>query len=204
LFPIIDKTVAIPIFPKFENKGGGNMKLNYVAMVLAFCFVLMIGGIAQAGDNTVTLGMLDSSLKDSEGTKVDAFTVKENQIEFDQPGVAKYDKYFKEVAIVDGTVKELKFVLKQKNDGKLTVLEAKPVIDFGRTSLPELKKKIPSLMDQAKSFKPSDDFTGTKKRKVPAVTKGLTKSTDTLKSASSEIPVIMKELDALAAEQESE
>jgi len=196
---------ALGLFPKnLKNKGGENMKLNYVTMVLAFCFMLMIGGIAKAGDNTVTLGMLDSSLKDLEGSKVDAFTIKENQIEFDQPGVEKYDKFFKEVAIVDGTVKELRFVLKQKNDGNLTVLEAKPVIDFGRTSLPDLKKKIPSLMDQAKSFKPSDDFTGMKKRKIPAVTSGLTKSIDTLKSATSEIPIIMEELDALATKQESE
>ena len=179
------------------------MKLNYFTIVCAFCFMLMIGGIAKAGDNTVTLGMLDSSLKGLEGSKVDAFTVKENQIKFDQPGVAKYDKFFKEVAIVDGTVKELRFVLKQKNDGNLTVLEAKPVIDFGRTSLPDLKKKIPSLIDQAKSFKPSDDFTGLKKRKIPKVTSGLAKSIDTLNSAASEIPTIMEELDALATKQES-
>ena len=180
------------------------MKLHYLTTILAFCFVLMIGGVAGAGDNTVTLGMLDSSLKDSEGTKVDAFAVKENQVKFDQPGVAKYDKYFKEVAIVDGTVKELRFVLKQKNDGKLTALEAKPVTDFGRTALPDLKKKIPSLIDQGKSLDPKEDFTGMKKRKVPGVTKGLAKSIDTLNSAASEIPVIMKELDALATEQKSE
>ena len=69
------------------------MKLNYITMVLAFCFMLMIGGIAKAGDNTVTLGMLDSSLKDLEGSKMDAFTIKENQIEFDQPGKMRGQVY---------------------------------------------------------------------------------------------------------------
>lgn len=175
------------------------MKSNYFVIVLGAILVLVSGGLVKGGSDVVTLGMLDPSLKSAEGSSVDAFTIKENQIEFEQPGVDKYDKFFKEVAIVSGTVTELRYVLEQVNNGKLTVMEAKPVIDFGRTSLPELKKKIPSLIEEAKSFKPSEDFTGLNKRKIPAVASGLTKSIDSLNSAAKEIPTIMEQLDALAS-----
>jgi len=180
-----------------------NTKLLFITSLCALV-ALQAFGFAKGKDNVVTLGVLDPSLKNAEGTAVDAFTIEENRIEFDQPGVEKYDTYFKEVAIVAGTTTELRFVLTQINEGNLTAFDAKPVLDFGRTALPEMENKIPSLLEQAQGFKPSDDFKGMKKTKIPGVAAGLTKSMETLNSAATEIPTILEQLNALDTTTEPE
>ncbi len=142
--------------------------------------------------------MLDKSLKDAQGTAIDAFAHEENQIKFDQPGVKKYDAFFKEVAIVSGTVTEVKFVLNQIDEGKLTVADAEPVLDFGLKALPEVEDRIPALIDEAKGFNPVEDFPGFRnKLKIPAVTAGLVDASNTLKESATEVPDILQELKAV-------
>jgi hypothetical protein len=176
------------------------MRLKLFLMGFLFSALVFPGPVmAESKGNFVELGMLDTVLKEAEGTAVDAFAHEENRIDFDQPGVQKYDDFFKKVAIVSGTVTELRFVLNQIGEGKLGVAEATPVIDFGLTTLPKMEDKIPSLIDRAEAFNPADDFPGFRnKMKVPGVVAGLADATTTLTKSATEIPGVLQELKAIA------
>lgn len=144
--------------------------------------------------NIVTLGMLDPSLEKADSTAVDAFVVDSNKVTFEQTGVEKYDSFFKEVAIIAGTTIELRFILTQLDSNALTIDELRPVLDFGWNALPKMKERIPAILEQAKAFKPSEDFTGLKKTKVPGVTAGIAKATETLNRSAAESIAILERL----------
>ncbi len=183
---------------------GVKMKTKlFLIIVLSFLFAIPVYCLGKDKDNVVTLEMIDQSLKDAEGSSIDAFVLEENLIEFKQTKVEKYDTFFREVAVVAGTVTELRFILTQINEEKITTSDAQSVIEFGKTALPALMERIPSLVEQVKSFTPSDDFTGLKKGKIPGVTKGLTEALGTLTSTLGEIPEIIEQIDALVVPDES-
>ena len=170
---------------------------------LVGCLVSMLVSaaptMARSKDNSVELGMLDKSLEAAEGTAVDAFAHKENRIEIDQTDVKKYDDFFKDVAVVSGTMTEMRFVLKQINGGKVSAADAMPVISFGLTALPEMESKIPALIDRAEAFDPAADFPGFRnKMKIPGVVSGLADATKTLTKSAEEAPEILKELRAIS------
>jgi len=177
------------------------MKSKILLVGTIFCaFVLLIPSMAQSkskgGD--VDLKMLSATLEGAAGTPVDAFAHKENRIKYQQPGVQKYDDFFKDVAMVSGTVTETRFVVNQVNEGKITMADALPVVTFGLTALPKMKDKIPGLIDQAEAFKPKDDFPGFRnKMKIPGVVSGLARAGTTLKDSATEIPDLLKELKAI-------
>ncbi len=179
------------------------MKSKFFLAGILFCmFVLLIPSMAQSKGKggSIELKMLSETLGDAAGTPVDAFAHKENRIEFQQPGVQKYDDFFKDVAIVSGTVTETRFVVNQVNEGKITMADAQPVVTFGLTALPKMENRIPSLIDQAEAFKPADDFPGFRnKMKIPGVVSGLVDAGTALKKAATEIPDLLKELKAIGA-----
>lgn len=175
------------------------MKSKLLLGLVFFVFVFPSSSMAESKENFIELGMLDESLVDSEGTAVDAFAHEENRISFDQPGVPKYDSFFKEVAVISGTVAETRFVLDQFNAGTLGEADAMPVITFSLNALPELEDKIPSLIEKAEAFDPMSDFPGFRnKMKIPGVVAGLADAGTALKESATDIPGILQELTALA------
>ncbi len=143
--------------------------------------------------------MLDESLADAEGTAVDAFAHEENRISFDQPGVSKYDGFFREVAIVSGTVRETRFVLDQFNAGTLGMADVMPVVTFSSDALPKIKDNIPALIEKAEAFDPVADFPGFRnKMKIPGIVASLADASKALKESATDIPGILQELKALA------
>lgn len=183
---------------KKRHIGNGLASIHVLLVLLAFAFA--IPAMAKASTETVTLGMLDQDLEQFEGSDIDAFAHDENEIEFQQPGIAKYDTFFEETAVVSGILQELKFVLAGLDSGDLSVADAMPVIQFGTLTLPDLQDRIPSLVNQAQGFQPSQDFTGMRnKMKVPAVTSGLVSAGKSLKNSAEELPNLLRQVQAVAS-----
>ena len=163
------------------------------ALLLAYASAEAKGG--EKGDpNVVSLRMIDPSLEKHEKTNLDAFVIDSNRVGFDQPGMDKYDAFFKEVAIVTGTIIELRYILDQIDAKAIGVLDAKDILEVGKRVLQQLKERVPKLLEEAQSLKPSDDFTGFKKTKIPGVTAGLGKATATLTRSGDEVISIAERL----------
>jgi len=176
------------------------MKVYYsLSVLLLFAVLILVPAIAHSKENLIDLEMLDHSLSDFEGTNVDAFVHPENEISYAQPGVQKYDDFFQETAIVLGIVREMRFTLDQINEGKLSAVDAKPVILFGTEALPDLEDRIPALISQGGGFDPAKDFPGFRnKMKIPTVVAGLADVSSRLKDSANEIPEILQGLREVA------
>ena len=177
-----------------------------ISLVLSSLLILSISCFAKGKDSVITLGMLDPSLKSLEGNVTfDAFLLEENQIEFEKPGVGKYDTFFQEVALITGWLTEARFLLTQINEGKLTLQDAvvNQTLITIQKALNDFEDKIPSVTETAKSFNPKDDFTGFNKRKVPGVSTAIAKAVENLKKAAEEAPQILEQLNTLLTPAES-
>lgn len=145
-------------------------------------------------DKQVKLSDISASLTMYEGVSGQDFVG--NSVAYKFVDKDKYDKIFKESAVVYATLLQVDGTIKGINDGSIPTEGdfATANIGFALKDIPEMKDRITKLQEQLQNLKPKDDFKGLEMKKAPKAADGINTAKKQLAEASSMLPKISENL----------
>lgn len=142
----------------------------------------------------VKLSDISASLSVYEGVAGQDFIG--NSITFKVVEKEKYDKVFKESALVYATMIQINGTIEGINSGTIPTEGdfAKANIGFAIKDIPEMKGRIERLQEQIKVLNPKDDFKGLEMKKAPRAADGINHAQKQLTESTNLLPKISENL----------
>lgn len=142
----------------------------------------------------VKLSDISASLSAYEGIEGQDFVG--NSITFKVVDKEKYDKVFKESALVYATMIQVNGTIEGINNGTIPTDGdfAKTNIAFAVKDVPDMKGRIEKLQEQIKALNPKDDFKGLEMKKAPRAADGINHAQKQLTESTNLLPKISENL----------
>ena len=180
---------------------------TFAPLLLVLC---ACGTLSNGSESTLKPSMVSPDFKDLDAPKQNPFAQPATKVEVTKVGIAEYDKFFKQAAIVNGTVILADAVLKntdtfiaatKKNVGGGKPLAPAELAQVKKEqqrvlALGELIKDVPDtsgkLLTTGEGLMKGAEktFTGPNALKLPGVIKGLGESMNDLKSSATKAPAL--------------
>jgi len=170
-------------------------KSTFTVALLAMISITLMSFTKLGGDDKpVKLSDISASLSAFQGVEGQDFVG--NTITYKVLDKEKYDKIFKESALVYATIMQVNGAIEGINKGTIATDSdfAKANIGFATKDIPEMKARIEKLQEQLKTLKPKDDFKGLEMKKVPKAADGINLAQKQLTESSNLLPKISENL----------
>jgi hypothetical protein len=170
-------------------------KSTLTLALLAIVSISLMSFTKLGGDEKkVKLSDISASLSAFEGVAGQDFVV--NNVTYKIVDKEKYDKVFKESALVYATILQVNGTIEGVNNGTIPTDGdfAKANVGFATKDIPEMKARIEKLQEQLKTLKPKDDFKGLEMKKAPKAADGINIAQKQLTESSNLLPKISENL----------